>query len=285
MILRGYIIEKYNNMANAYTCHRIIDEAKKMGIDIQIVGIHDTFYWDGKVWNNGIELTKRDFVINRYKYGNLKYYINKLGNKFYNDINLFGAYINKFEQLERISSDYFLLPKYLLSTSLINFDFLSTYLGVPFVAKGLESSMGREVFLIKNTNELFKLKHEFGIEKEWLFEEFIGCSYGKDIRVFSIRDKAIACMIRQSSNKDFRANVALGASVKAVPVTPTINNIVSDIYKITKLDFLGIDLLFGKDGFYLCEINVMPGLEGIERSSDKNISKMIIETIKADFQL
>ena len=266
MTISGYIIEKYNNMANAYTCHRLIEEARKLDIDLQLVGVHDTYITKEGVWNKGEFLEKRDFVINRYKYGKLKGRINALGERCYNDIYL-----------------HFSIPKYLLSTSLIGYEKLSSYLGEPFVAKGLESSMGREIYLISNSKEYELLRHNNDINKEWLFEEFISNSYGKDLRIFTIRDKTIACMIRKA-NSDFRANVALGASVESIATTPIINSIVADIYKQTKLDFLGVDLLFGTNGYYFCEINVMPGLEGIESASGINISKLIIETIKKDFE-
>lgn len=42
MPIRGYIIEKYNAMTNAYTCNRLVQEASAMDMDLQIVGIHDT---------------------------------------------------------------------------------------------------------------------------------------------------------------------------------------------------------------------------------------------------
>lgn len=283
MAISGYIVEKYNNMADAYTCHRLIEEASNLDIALQLVGVHDTYITKEGKWNNGEMLNKRDFVINRYKYGKLKNQINRLGKRCYNDINLFDNYINKFEQVRRVTSEHFSIPKYILSTSLIGYEILSNYLGEPFVAKGLESSMGREIYLINNSKEYEWLRHNCDNSKEWLFEEFISNSYGKDLRIFSIRDKAVACMIRKS-NSDFRANVALGASVEAFETTPIINSIVADIYEQTKLDFLGIDLLFGAKGYYFCEINVMPGLEGIESASGINISKLIMETIKKDFE-
>lgn len=282
-MISGYIIEKYNNMTDAYTCHRLIEEARYLNIDLQLVGLHDSYVTEDGVWNRGRLMEKRHFIINRYKYGKLKNQINSLGVKFYNDISLFDKFINKFEQVRRISSDCLSTPKYILSTSLIQYDSISNHLGIPFVAKGLESSMGREIFLINNSKDFELLRKKFESGKEWLFEEFIENSYGRDLRIFTIRDKAIACMIRKS-NSDFRANVALGASVESHPITPTISKIVSDIYEQTHLDFLGIDLLFGSDGFYFCEINVMPGLEGIEKASDINISRLIIETIKNDFE-
>ena len=54
-------------------------------------------------------------------------------------------------------------------------------------------------------------------------------------------------------------------------------------YEQTGLDFLGIDLLFGREKPYFCEINVMPGLEGIEKASGINVAGKIIETIQSDF--
>lgn len=283
MAISGYIIEKYNDMADAYTCHRLIEESRKLDIDLQLVGVYDTYITKDGVWNKGEFLKKRDFVINRYKHGKLKGRINTLGERCYNDINLFEDYINKYEQIRRINSEHFSIPKYLLSTSVIGYEKLSSYLGKPFVAKGLESSMGREIYLISNSKEYELLRHNNDINKEWLFEEFISNSYGKDLRIFTIRDKAIACMIRKSDS-DFRANVALGASVEPFETNPTVNSIVADIYKQTKLDFMGVDILFGTNGYYFCEINVMPGLEGIESASGINISKLIIETIKKDFE-
>lgn len=283
MKLSGYIIELYNNMADAYTCHRLIEEANKRDINLKLVGVHDSYITKDGIWNDGHILDRCHFIINRYKYGKLKTQINALGEKHYNDIGLFEKYVNKYEQVSGLSSEYFSTPKYILSTSSIKYDFVSSYLGVPFIAKGLESSMGREIFLINDSQKFDSLRTGFGAGKEWLFEEFIGTSYGKDLRVFTIKDKAIACMIRKSDS-DFRSNVALGASVEPCPISPIISKIVSDIYEQTHLDFLGIDLLFGACGFYFCEINVMPGLEGIERASGINISGLIIETIKQDFE-
>ena len=90
-------------------------------------------------------------------------------------------------------------------------------------------------------------------------------------------------MMREAQN-DFRANVALGANVKKYPIDCRLQGIASDIFDQTRLDVVGIDLLFGHDGLYLCEINVMPGLEGIEHASGKNIAGMVLNEIMEDFK-
>ena len=143
--------------------------------------------------------------------------------------------------------------------------------------------MGEQISLIENKEALHKLYEEYGMEKEWLFEEFITTSFGRDMRFYSIRGEVVACMQRKSRG-DFRANVDLGASVEAYEITPEIRQIAKDIYEQTGLDFLGIDLLFGEEKPYFCEINVMPGLEGIEKASGVNVARKIIETIKSDFE-
>ena len=282
MPISGYIIEKYNKMTNAYTCNRLVDEAANLGIDLKIVGIYDTIISENGLVNNGLKLEKRDFVINRYKWGKLKDEFNFLATRSYTPLDTYNIYINKYEQVKRLRSNEFLVPKYLLGTALLRYEDIVQILGTPFVAKGLESSMGEQISLIENAEDLKNLSVTYGTEKEWLFEEFITTSFGKDMRFYSIRGEVIACMQRKSQG-DFRANVALGASVEPFEITPQIRQIAKDIYDQTGLDFLGIDLLFGEDKPYFCEINVMPGIEGIETASGVNVANRIMETVYHDF--
>jgi RimK family alpha-L-glutamate ligase len=282
MKLSGYIIEKYNCMAGSYTCHRLVDEAKQLGVELKIIGVNDCFIADAGVVNRDYALQDVDFVINRYKWGRVKDVLNSLARKAYNGLTPFNVYVNKYEQIKHLRSDEFFIPKYILGTSSLSYSDLASELRVPFVAKGLESSMGREVMLIRNDAD-FALLRQYPLDKEWLFEEFIAESYGRDLRLFCIRGKAVACMMRQS-DADFRANVALGADVKAVAIDSRLEQIARDVYEQTGLDFVGVDLLFGKQGYYLCEINVMPGLEGIEKASGVNIAKEILCMIVGDLQ-
>lgn len=282
MSLKGYIIEKYNCMGSAYTCSRLVAEAENEGISLRIVGLYDTVIIENTILNGGEQLTSCDFIINRYKWGKAKEEINSLAKKTYNSINAYNIFVNKYEQVKRLSSSAFLIPKYCMGTAMISYHLLSDFLKTPFVAKGLENSMGEEIFLIENKAEYDALVENYGKDKEWLFEEFISTSIGRDMRFYSIRGHVAACMQRKS-NGDFRANVSLGASVEPYEISPQIRQIAKDIYEQTRLDFLGVDLMFGIDKPYFCEINVMPGLEGIEKASGINVAKEIIKTIKGDF--
>ncbi len=281
--LHGIIIEKYSDMQKAYTCHRLIDEAEKNGISLKILGIHDISIVDNEVYYKGSKVGPFDFAINRYKWGNIKHEISQLAARQYNNQNKFEKFINKYQQVKEILPNTFLMPKYCLSTATKEFDYFFTVLGKPFVAKGLESSEGNEVFLIRSQEELKDLINQFDENKEWLFQEFISSSFGRDLRLFVIRGKVIASMTRRAV-EGFRANVSLGATVEKYEITQEMEKIAQDIYDQTHLDFLGIDLLFGDEKLYFCEINVMPGIEGIERATGVNVAKKIIETIEGDFK-
>lgn len=279
--MKGYLIEKYNNMASAYSCRRLVEEAVKAGIDLRMVGALDSVVTGSGVENNGIVLEECDIVINRYKYGKTKNAINALACRGYNNVSINDIYVNKFEQLQRLSSDSFSVPLYLLSSGSASFDYLVSKLGLPFVAKGLDRSMGQEIFLIKSEADYEAMRSGFATDKEWLFEECITSSLGRDLRLFSIRGKAVACMQR-TSRSDFRANVARGADVTSYRIDSALEKIAYDVYRQSKLDFTGIDLLFGNDGYVFCEVNITPGLEGIEQASGVNVAGEIIAVAKAD---
>lgn len=280
--LKGYLIEKYNHMPNAYTVRRLIEEAAKRGVELSLIGQADTFLQDGVLYNDGRALEKRDFVINRYKYGALKQEINALCRKQYNELERFERYINKYYQLKDLELFDCEIPKFVLGTVSASFEQIAARVGTPFVVKGLESSQGREIFLIREKKEYEELRGKWASEKECLFEQYIAGSCGRDIRFYSIRGEVIACMQRENE-KDFRANVARGASVSAYPINDAIRKIAVQIYEQTGLDFLGIDLLQDDVGLWFCEINVMGGIEGMEQATGINVAGKMMDVVLEDF--
>ncbi len=281
--ISGYIIEKYNNMADAYTCRRMKEEAEKRGISIRILGVCDSSITADGIFNLGSKLEARDFLINRYKGGNIKSQINTLVKRQYNEHDIFSRYVNKYNQVKDLKLSCCIIPDYILTTLATNYQEIVSALGSPFVMKGLEGSQGNEVFLISNEGEYAEYREKWKTTKEWLMERFIESSYGRDIRFYSIRGEVIACMTREAVS-GFKANVALGAEVRKLEISEDIRQTAKEIYQQTQLDFLGIDLLFGEEKPYFCEINVMPGIEGMERATGVNVAGCIIDTIAEDFE-
>lgn len=281
MTFDAAIIANYDDMSGSYTCNRLCLEAEKRGIRMETVGVLDTVITDDGIMNRGKVIGGYDFVINRYKWGHVKDAIAGSSQRSYNRIDVFNIYVNKYEQYRRIRSGLFDKPRSILSNGSVEFSAIADDLGTPFVAKGLENSQGSEIFLIDCKDDYDKIIAEYGSGKEWLFQEFISASRGRDLRVFSVRGRPIVSMIRENEN-DFRSNFALGSTLTLFDNDDVIEGITEEIYRQTGIDFVGIDLLFGKEGYCLCEVNVMPGLKGVESVSGVNVAGTIMETIRGD---
>ena len=175
------------------------------------------------------------------------------------------------------------MPRWVLGTPGQGFERMASLLGVPFVAKGLASSQGAEVELVSSEADMALLASRFGADRELVFEEFVSSSAGRDLRLFAVRGLPLACMERRSEC-DFRANVALGAEVSARRVDDALECVARDVYEQTGLDFVGIDLLYGEGGYVFCEINVMPGISGLEAATGVNVAGAMIDVIGGDLR-
>ena len=157
-------------------------------------------------------------------------------------------------------------------------------LSFPLVAKDNFGSLGKEVYLIKNYDELvvFEKQHKFNAH---LYQEFIESSKGHDFRIILIGGKVVASMKRCNDNGDFRSNVAQGGHGELVDLPESFKKTAEKAAKILKLDYCGVDLLDDKEGNpVLCEVNSNAFLQEIEKITGKNIAgvyaKHIVDSIK-----
>jgi len=86
-------------------------------------------------------------------------------------------------------------------------------------------------------------------------------------------------MERRSANGEFRANFALGGTVSALIIDEEMRRIARTMYETTGLEVFGLDLLYGRDGYLFCELNVTPGLEGIEKATGINAAGAVMNHV------
>ena len=113
-----------------------------------------------------------------------------------------------------------------------------------------------------------------------IIQEFIKDTWGKDLRVFVVNNKVVGCMMRQSTDDDFRANLSRGGEGFPYEVNEQIEWLSSESSKALGLDIAGVDLLFQNGGYKICEVNSNPGFEGMENFTKKNIAGEIVSFIK-----
>lgn len=154
--------------------------------------------------------------------------------------------------------------------------------GAPVVIKLIEGTQGIGVILANSLNTAAGIVELLQSQKQSvLIQKFVKESKGRDIRAFVVGDRVVGAMRRVAQGQEFRSNVHRGGITEPV--------ILDDLYKETAvraaqilgLRVAGVDLLEGKDGPQIMEVNSSPGLEGIEGCTQLDIAGAIIDYIAA----
>ena len=150
-------------------------------------------------------------------------------------------------------------------------------LGYPMVIKENRGSFGQQVHLVNNSYEAERLIASFK-EHPFIMQEYIEESAGRDVRVNVVGGRVVASMYRYNDN-DFRSNITNGGSMKKYEASEAQAKIAIDACKAIGLDFAGVDVLFGKDGPIICEVNSNPHFKTTLECTGINMAEHIISHI------
>jgi len=152
--------------------------------------------------------------------------------------------------------------------------------GAPVVIKLLEGTQGIGVILAPDTRVAEAIIETLqSTRQNVLIQQFIAESKGRDIRALVVGDRVVAAMRRTAQGNEFRSNVHRGGSVQPVELDAEYERTAVRAAQIMGLRVAGVDILEGKDGPLVMEVNSSPGLEGIERATELDIAGAIIDHI------
>lgn len=151
-------------------------------------------------------------------------------------------------------------------------------LGFPLIIKEGRGSFGMKVYLIHNEREFYERVDALrGVD--FVFQEFISSSYGRDIRVNIIGGEIVAAMYRHSET-DFRANITNGGVASTVELTDKQKEVALLAAQAVDATFAGVDLLFGPDEEPLvCEVNAAAHIRNIFNITGINVAEAMIDFI------
>ena len=155
--------------------------------------------------------------------------------------------------------------------------------GYPLIVKSCFGSLGKGVWKVDSRDALRDIMRELQFSPH-LFQEFIGSSTGRDVRVILIGGRAVAAM-KRTSTTDFRSNIELGGVGEEFELPDSFREVAERAAGILGLDYCGIDLMFSPDREpILCEVNSNAFFAGIERVTGVNIAgiyaKHVLERTK-----
>lgn len=154
--------------------------------------------------------------------------------------------------------------------------------GAPVIIKLLEGTQGVGVILADSVKVAEAIIETLqSTRQNVLVQKFVAESRGRDIRAFVIGDQVVAAMRRVAQGQEFRSNVHRGGKTEAVELDEQYCTTAVRAAQIMGLRVAGVDMLEGKDGPQIMEVNSSPGLEGIETCTNLDIAGAIIDYVAA----
>ncbi|NLC31595.1 MAG: RimK family alpha-L-glutamate ligase [Candidatus Moranbacteria bacterium] len=165
-------------------------------------------------------------------------------------------------------------------------DFLGGY---PLVMKKNVGSVGRDVRIVKNkedilnfieeVHERLKKKRNHASRIGFILQEFIEESAGTDFRVLVLGGKIIGAMKRTAQDGGFRANVSLGGKAEKFELDDELRDLAERIIEAGGIFYGGIDFIKGKKQYLALEINTSAQFKGFEGATGINVAKEIAKNL------
>ena len=105
----------------------------------------------------------------------------------------------------------------------------------------------------------------------------------RDLRVYIVDGEVIGAMYRYAPEGDWRTNVALGGDVADATGEMPKEAKETALYaaEVIGLDYVGVDLIEGEDGWFVLEVNPTAGFKGLYKATSRSpapyIAKLAIE--------
>lgn len=139
----------------------------------------------------------------------------------------------------------------------LSFDESVKLVGLPFILKYRFGKQGMNIYIINNIDEFNCILKEINPE-DYLLQEYIKTTYGKDVRVFIVGDKVVGACKREN-NSDFKSNLAQGGLSYNYELTEELKNNSLKFKSELKGDIISVDYVFGDNELLFCEANTNPG--------------------------
>ncbi len=292
--MTGWII--YNGTLNVPKIIELVDslveDARKLGINLEsiknteLIPMYDNYGEAKLIYSRKVEEPK--FIIFWDKDVLLANHLEKMGYRVFNSSTAIKNCDHKGLMHLVLSNNNIDMPRTILSPMIFDYslnseDYLiNCYetLGESVIIKESMGSFGMQVYLINNREEFINKVKELNKNKiDFIIQENIKSSFGRDIRVNIIGNKVIGAMLRESET-DFRANISQGGKGTLIELNKEQEEIALKAHRALELDFSGVDLLFGEnDKPYLCEVNSNLNFLSFEKIWGKGFGKKILEYI------
>ena len=274
LVVNGYLkSSKFNELYNCF-----LNSAKQLNISLQLVPT------DRLVVLNGADFPfpRPDFVLFWDKDVALARRMERAGFRLFNSSSAIEVCDNKILTALALQGTVdmpqtLFSPKTFPGVGYTNLDFVAKaadVMGLPLIIKEAYGSFGEQVYLANTVDEAKDIVRRLA-GKDFLIQQFIAESRGRDVRLNVVGGKVVNAIMR-TSNTDFRSNITLGGAKSAYQPTAQEVHLAEKVCASIGLDFAGVDVLFGTNGPLLCEVNSNPHFKSTYDCTGVDLSKNIL---------
>jgi len=149
--------------------------------------------------------------------------------------------------------------------------------GTPAIVKLQQGAQGIGTMIAETSAAVTSLLETlWAMGQDIILQEYIAESKGRDYRAIVVGGRVVAAMRRQAKKGEFRSNLHRGGEGVGIDLPDPYRKAAIDAVRVMGLEVAGVDMLEGRDGPKILEINSSPGLEGIERTSGVDVANAII---------
>ena len=153
--------------------------------------------------------------------------------------------------------------------------------GTPVILKLLEGSQGKGVVLAETRKSAESIIAAFRkLDANFLVQEYIEEAGGSDIRALVVGKSVVAAIMRTAAEGEFRANLHQGGNARVIKHTKEEKALALHATRAVGLKIAGVDLIRSSRGPLVLEVNSSPGLEGVEKATEKDIAGRIIKFLE-----
>src|SRR6056297_2583000 len=152
--------------------------------------------------------------------------------------------------------------------------------GAPLIVKLLEGTQGYGVVLAPTKKAAESIIEAFhSMKARVIVQEFIEEAKGADIRAFVINNRVVGAMKRQGKEGEFRSNLHQGGTGTLIKLSKNERKVALTAAKAMGLSVAGVDMLQSERGPLVLEVNSSPRLEGIEKTTNKDVASELINYV------
>lgn len=296
--MRGWLLfhnEVADGVPEAPEIRRFIEAGKRRGIRLDALRPRDfeLIVSTEREWRAeyaGGKLPRPDFIIPRTG-SETSYFtlavirqFERMGVAMINGADAVDACADKLQTLQLLSASGLPIPKTILAKFPVDVDVIERELGFPVVVKKLRSTRGAGVVLCQSRDQfddLASLLGDAGHQSDFIFQQYIAASHGRDVRLLVIGNEVAASMERRSVTGGFKSNISLGGVGECIQPPLEMAELAIEATKALRLEIAGIDILYDDKGYRICEANSSPGFVGLEKACPVSVPDKVFDYVTA----